>query len=87
MNPFAGTGKAHHIFKTVVQPMWQEAGIQYEVFETTGCLPGAVPPFGKIFGLKVYVDRSLSKQNSINFNCGLRTKSISMSYEDYFKFE
>lgn len=36
MNPFAGTGKAHHIFKTVVQPMWQEAGIQYEVFETTG---------------------------------------------------
>ena len=34
-----------------------------EVFETTGCLPGAVPPFGKIFGLKVYVDRSLSKQN------------------------
>ena len=34
-----------------------------EVFETTGCLPGAVPPFGKIFGLKVYVDRSLGKQN------------------------
>ena len=35
MNPFAGTGKAHHIFKTVVQPMWQEAGIQYDVYETT----------------------------------------------------
>lgn len=58
-----------------------------EVFQTTGCLPGAVPPFGKLFGVPVWVDRSLSKQESINFNCGLRSKSMSMSYADYFKVE
>lgn len=58
-----------------------------EVFETTGCLPGAVPPFGKIFGVPVWVDRSLGKNEKINFNCGLRTRSISMTYEDYFKAE
>ncbi len=58
-----------------------------EVYSVTGCLTGAVPPFGKVFNIPVWVDRSLSKQASINFNCGLRTKSISMSYDDYFKIE
>jgi Ala-tRNA(Pro) deacylase len=58
-----------------------------EVHTVTGCLPGAVPPFGKIFGLPIWVDRSLGKNESINFNCGLRTKSITMKYEDYFKVE
>jgi Ala-tRNA(Pro) deacylase len=58
-----------------------------EVFKTTGCLPGAVPPFGRIFGVPVWVDRSLSRNASINFNCGLRTHSMSMSYEDWLKVE
>lgn len=58
-----------------------------EVHEVTGCLPGAVPPFGKIFGVPVWVDRSLGKNESINFNCGMRTKSIAMKYEDYFNVE
>jgi len=50
-------------------------------------LVGAVPPFGKIFGLPVYVDRSLTKQENINFNAGLRTKSIQITYADYIKAE
>ena len=31
------------------------------VHQITGCLTGAVAPFGKIFGIPVYVDRSLTK--------------------------
>lgn len=58
-----------------------------EVFKTTGCLPGAVPPFGKLFGFPTWVDRSLSKEASINFNCGLRTHSMTMTYADWVKFE
>ena len=60
-----------------------------EVFTITGCLTGAVPPFGSVYDSKVpvWVDRSLSKETSINFNAGLRTHSISMNYEDYFKVE
>jgi len=50
-------------------------------------LTGAVPPFGKIFGLPVFIDRSITKQESINFNAGLRTKSISITYADYIKAE
>jgi Ala-tRNA(Pro) deacylase len=32
-----------------------------EVHKVTGCLTGAVPPLGKIFGVPVWVDRSLSR--------------------------
>lgn len=74
-------------FKKIISCKSLRFATPQEVHEKTGCLPGAVPPFGKVFGVPVWVDRSLSKQDSINFNAGLRTHSISMSYEDYFKAE
>ena len=58
-----------------------------EVWDTTGTLTGAVPPFGRMFNIPLWVDRSLGRNEMINFNCGLRTKSISMSYNDWFKVE
>jgi Ala-tRNA(Pro) deacylase len=57
-----------------------------EVKDITGCLTGAVPPFGSQFkgGLKTYVDPSLRKQGDvITFNVGLRTHSIIMKYDDW----
>lgn len=56
-----------------------------EVKQVTGCERGAVPPFGQIFGLPVFVEKSLSGQKEIDFNAGLRTKSIKMQYADYTK--
>ena len=60
-----------------------------EVFEVSGCITGAVPPFGSLFTKPVptFVDESLAKEERINFNCGLRTHSISMTYLDYCKVE
>eukprot|EP00347_Sterkiella_histriomuscorum_P018587 403344942 len=59
-----------------------------EVYERTGCLPGAVPPFGSSFDTPTLVDESLQKQGQIiNFNCGLRTHSVRMRFEDYIKIE
>ena len=60
-----------------------------EVYEVSGCLRGAVPPFGSMFArpIQTYVDRSLSSNEMINFNCGLRTHSLSMRYEDYVSVE
>jgi len=59
-----------------------------EVKVLTKCLPGAVPPFGSLWGVKTYVDQSLFSQGpTINFNAGLRTTSFSMSGEDYKKVE
>lgn len=50
---------------------------------TNGVLPGGVPPFGNLFGLKVYVDPSLSENEEIIFNAGDRSVSIAMKYTDY----
>eukprot|EP00349_Pseudokeronopsis_sp_Brazil_P001064 CAMPEP_0202963018 /NCGR_PEP_ID=MMETSP1396-20130829/7025_1 /ASSEMBLY_ACC=CAM_ASM_000872 /TAXON_ID= /ORGANISM="Pseudokeronopsis sp., Strain Brazil" /LENGTH=122 /DNA_ID=CAMNT_0049683917 /DNA_START=188 /DNA_END=556 /DNA_ORIENTATION=+ len=59
-----------------------------EVTKVTGCLPGAVPPFGSVFGLETIVDESLRAQGEeINFNCGLRTHSIRMKVSDYLELE
>lgn len=58
-----------------------------ELYEVTNVVTGALPPFGKIFNVPVYVDRGLSKEETINFNAGLRTHSITMKYEDFFKVE
>ncbi|TNV75467.1 hypothetical protein FGO68_gene14657 [Halteria grandinella] len=59
-----------------------------EVYTVTGCLPGAVPPFGSVFGIGTILDRSLRAQGeTINFNCGLRTHSVRMRFEDYYALE
>ena len=59
-----------------------------KVFEITKCFNGAVPPFGSLFNIKTYIDNSLINQgDEINFNAGLRTKSVSMSISDYLKLE
>jgi prolyl-tRNA editing enzyme YbaK/EbsC (Cys-tRNA(Pro) deacylase) len=74
-------------FKKVINCKSFRFATPEEVWDKTGCLPGAVPPFGRIFGVPVWVDRSLSRHKDINFNCGLRTHSISMTSADYMKAE
>ena len=53
----------------------------------TGCVPGSVPPFGSVVGLKTYCDPRLAKNDIINFNAGSLTDSIAMRYEDYITVE
>ena len=59
------------------------------VFAATGCLPGAVPPFGsRLFRFTVLCDASLTEQGPvINFNNGLRTESVQISVQDYLRVE
>lgn len=59
-----------------------------QVKALTGCIPGAVPPFGSVWGIKTYMDVSLRGVGEhINFNAGLRTDSVQMRQEDYEKVE
>ena len=53
-----------------------------ELFELTGCLPGAVPPFGNLFGLPVLMDDALLAEDTVYFNCGSHTVSLRMARED-----
>lgn len=58
-----------------------------EVFVLTGVQPGAIPPFGSLFGLKTYCDRALGNNEKINFNPGEHTATLEMGYEDYVRVE
>lgn len=53
-----------------------------ELLDLTGCHTGAVPPFGNLFGLPVYMDDSLLAEDTVYFNCGSHTVSLRMSRAD-----
>jgi prolyl-tRNA editing enzyme YbaK/EbsC (Cys-tRNA(Pro) deacylase) len=57
-----------------------------EVSEITdGVVPGGVPPFGNLFGLEVYVEKTLLVNGEIIFNAGDRSYSMSITSEGYIK--
>ena len=47
------------------------------------CAPGTMPPFGDLYGLPTYVDRSLTKEDFIVFEAGTHTDAIRLKYDDY----
>lgn len=53
-----------------------------ELHQLTGCAPGAVPPFGNLFGLPVLVDGALARTERVAFNAGSNTVSITMRGPD-----
>ena len=56
-----------------------------EVKNVSGCDIGAVPPFGNLFDIDVYFDKSVAENKEVAFNAGLHTKSIKMEYKDLLK--
>lgn len=47
------------------------------------CETGAMPPFGNLYGIEVFVDESLTKDTEIAFNAGSHRELIRMFYEDF----
>jgi Ala-tRNA(Pro) deacylase len=56
-----------------------------ELLETTGLSKGAVPPLGRLFGLRTIYDCSLLEVDSVNFNAGSRSDSITMARDDLIR--
>ncbi len=50
-----------------------------------GCEVGGMPPFGNLFGLPVYADRSLEKDEEIVFSAGTHTLTAKMAWRDYVR--
>lgn len=46
---------------------------------------GAMPPFGQLAGIKVYVDKNLEENDSIAFNAGTHTDLLKIRLKDYLK--
>lgn len=47
------------------------------------CEPGAMPPFGNLYGMDVFVAESFSRNEDIVFNAGTHTELIQLSYRDF----
>lgn len=47
------------------------------------CEVGAMPPFGNLYGLPVYVEKSLTTQEEITFPVGTHTETMSVRYADF----
>ncbi len=43
----------------------------------------AMPPFGNLYGVEVYTDRSLEEDEEIAFNAGTHTEIIKLPYSDF----
>jgi Ala-tRNA(Pro) deacylase len=56
-----------------------------ELREATGLTKGAVPPFGRLFGLRTIYDTSLLEVETVNFNAATHTHSIAMSRADLIR--
>jgi Ala-tRNA(Pro) deacylase len=49
----------------------------------TDCEPGAIPPLGAVYGMRMVVDDSLAEQEEIYFEAGDHERVIQMSREDF----
>lgn len=47
------------------------------------CEIGAMPPFGNLFGLPIYVDPSLEEDEAIFFNTGNHGQTVKLRYRDF----
>ncbi len=47
------------------------------------CEPGAMPPFGNLFDVPVYVDESLTRDETIVFTAGTHGETVRLRYADF----
>ncbi len=47
------------------------------------CEVGTMPPFGNLYGIAVYVEKSLAEQETMVFPAGTYTETMSLKYADF----
>jgi Ala-tRNA(Pro) deacylase len=47
------------------------------------CETGAMPPFGNLYGMEVYLAETLTQNDQIAFNAGSHTEVIQLAYHDF----
>lgn len=63
-----------------------EARLAYEqefIDKFPDCEVGAMPPFGNIYGMEVFVAKSLAEEEEIAFNACSHTELIKMKFSDF----
>ena len=49
----------------------------------TDCEVGAMPPFGNLYGMDVFVSESLAEDEEIAFNAGSHVELVRLAYKDF----
>lgn len=49
------------------------------------CEKGAMPPFGNLFGMPVWVDDALGRESETVFNAGNHRETVHMAYADFVR--
>jgi Ala-tRNA(Pro) deacylase len=49
------------------------------------CETGAMPPFGNLYGMEVYVAESLMENDEIVFNAGSHTEVMRLAFKDFIR--
>lgn len=52
-------------------------------FDFPDCEVGAMPPFGNLFDMEVFVDPRLAEDEEIAFNAGNHAEVVRMAYKDF----
>jgi Ala-tRNA(Pro) deacylase len=47
------------------------------------CATGAMPPFGNLYGVPVYVDQTLAEEDDIVFRIGTHRETMKIAYADF----
>ena len=47
------------------------------------CEPGAMPPFGNLYGFTVYVDEALAENLNLVFQAGSHTETMGIRFDDF----
>lgn len=47
------------------------------------CELGAMPPFGNLYGMDVFVEKDLAQNDTIAFNAGAHDELMSLAYKDF----
>jgi Ala-tRNA(Pro) deacylase len=72
--------KLKEIFRTSHVQLATEAEFRELVPD---CELGAMPPFGNLYGLGVYVDQSLATDEQIVLQAGTRHEEVKLRYQDF----
>jgi Ala-tRNA(Pro) deacylase len=71
-------------FRAILQAKEVRLAHEEEFFDAfPDCEVGAMPPFGNLYGVPVYVEESLTKQETIVFPVGTYTETMSLHYADF----
>jgi Ala-tRNA(Pro) deacylase len=77
--------------KVIIQDLRESAGAREVKFASEqefkslfpDCETGAMPPFGNLYGMDVYVAPSLTEDEQIAFNAGTHAELIQLAYADF----